>query len=158
MGFILVTFLRGLAQDLPIFITSFFCLWCVFNIYLPKGNKVRKWISLILIEFAEHIILPVVLIFILLIFNNWLAGFFFNLVILLFLFLFLGYFVLKSRTKEEWRNICIISLFVYFFIFLYPVLVIQIQRHTFMNGWWILGLTNFCFFIFYRTKSRLLKE
>lgn len=162
MNYITVTFLRSFLQDLPLLITSFFCLYLVFTIYLPKENKARKWIVLVLIEFTEHIILPIVLIVILLLFNNWLVGFFFNIVILLFIFVFLGYFVLKARTKEAWKNICVIALFVYFFIYVYPLILISVQMSSSISGWWIIGITNLSFLIFfifsYRKQSKLSQE
>lgn len=163
MNYILVVFLRDLLQDLPLLITSFFCLWVAFYIYLPEVKRSRKWVSLIFIEFAEHILLPVSLFIILLLFNNYLAGFFFNLVILTFIFLILGYFILKVRDRESWKRVCIISLFVYGFIYLYPFLLISIQMNSGISGWWIMGITNLLFFIFfifsfYRKRSRLSRE
>ena len=152
MNYILVTFLRSLLQDIPILLTGFICLYLVFTIYLPKDKKARKWISLILIEITEHIILPISLIIILLLFNNWIAGFLFNLVILLFIFVFLGYFVIKARARESWKDVCLISLHVYFFVFCFPLFVIESQIYFSINGYWIMGIMMFIYLLFFLYK------
>lgn len=142
-------FLKYLAEDLPLLITSFICMFCVIQVYLPKTTQKRKWLSLFIIEGFEHLALPVILLITLIFTDSWLSGFLFHIALLSFLFLFLGLIVIKARTREEWFRITAIAGFTYFFVFLYPFILVTLQLYTSITGWWIMGLTLAFFIIFY---------
>ncbi len=143
-----------IVSDLPLLFTFFFCMWCVFGIYLPKRKRIVKWISLISLELFEHLILPLIIIIIFLFTNDWKTFALFQLVLLSFFFVFLGKVVIKAK-GSEWFRIIAITVFAYFFIFIYPSLIIVLQLYIFKfyySGLIILILTNIFFFIFYRMK------
>lgn len=142
-------FLKYLAEDLPLIIVSFICMFLVLQIYLPKTTQKRKWLSLFIIEGFEHIALPVILITTLIFTDSWLSAFIFHAALLSFLFLFLGFIVIKAKTREDWFRITAVAGFTYFFIFLYPFILISIQLYSSINGWVIMGTTILLFIIFY---------
>lgn len=138
-------FLKYLISDLPLIITSFVCMWVVLKIWMPKRTVRRRWLTLILIESFEHLIVPFVLLIILLRFNDVWAGILFHTSILLFCFGFVGFVVIKARRVEEWFRVSIISAFTYFFVFLYPMIVVSLQYYWRFNGIMIIAGTNLIF-------------
>lgn len=154
MGLISV-YLKYLLGDLPVIVTGFICMWFVVNTFLIT-KKSKRWLSLILIEGFEHLIFPILFFFILIIFNNWLAGLLFHIVLNLFLFGFVGLVIVKARTKDDWLRVGIVAVFTYFFVFFYPFLVIQLQRISWFpfGGWEIMILTVIIFFLIYTLRNR----
>lgn len=147
------TLAKYFIADLPVIMTAFFCMWCVINIYLPGLKKSRKWITLLSIELFEHIMVPIILFIILIVFNNGIAALAFNAALILFLFGFLGKVVVKAKGKE-WLSIVAIAGFTYFFVFFYPYLLITLQIYTPVRGWTILLVTALLFFIVYRRSKK----
>lgn len=147
-------FLKYLVEDLPLLITSFICMFIVLQIYLPKTTQKRKLLSLFIIEGFEHLALPVILILTLIFTDSWLSAFFFHAALLSFLFLFLGVYILKARTKEEWFRISAVAAYTYLFVFTYPFIIIYLQLHSPLNGWIIMGTTIFLFWLFYRFRIK----
>jgi len=145
-------------EDLPLLIVSFICMYIILQVYLPKTSSKRKWTTLFIIEGFEHLAVPVILLLTLIFTDSWLSGFFFHLALLSFLFLFLGFIVIKAKTREDWFRITAVAGFTYFFIFLYPFILVTLQLYTSITGWWIMGVTILLFIIFYflfRQKQNL---
>ena len=142
----LTTFLKYFLADLPIIITTFIGMWAVLSIYLPKREKSKKWKSLILIELFEHILVPICLLFIVFYFDSAYAALFFHVSLILFIFGFIGGYLIKVRGWEEWVKMGVIAVFTYFFVFLYPYVIIGLQWFYNFNGWFLLITTN-SFFI-----------
>ena len=149
MGFILTTLLRTLAQDIPLIITGFICMYIVFVVYLPKTGVKQKVGSIFLIEMVEHIILPFLLLITLLFTGSWVSALIFHLILLSFLFLFIGFVIVKAKTKEDWFRITAVAGFAYFFIFVYPFILIYIQLYSNISGWILMEITIFIFFLIY---------
>ena len=142
---VLSTFLKYFIADLPIIITSFIGMYAVLSIYLPKRKHQKTWKALISIELFEHLAVPFLLLLILLYFDSVYAGIFFHLSLLLFIFGFIGYYLIKAKGKEEWMKIGVIAVFTYFFVFLYPYILIGLQWFYDFSGWMILISTNLFF-------------
>lgn len=151
---LLQIFLKYLIADLPLILVSFFSMYFITKIYLKHTTKKRRWSTLILIEGFEHLVIPVILFFILLAFNNLFAGILFNFVLMLFLFGFIGKIVVKAEKEDEWINVLKVGLFTLFFIYIFPYAVILFQVYTDLTGWWILIGTACFFFGFYLYKRK----
>jgi hypothetical protein len=146
--------LKYTAEDWPLIVVGLICMWFVFQIYLPKTKPKRKWISLFIIEGFEHVLLPLILLFELILTDSWVTGLLFHITLLAFLFGFMGYFVIGARDKETWFRIAAIAGFAYFFIFFYPFIIIYIQLNSPISGWWILGVTIALFFGLYSLRRK----
>lgn len=146
--FILSTLGKYLLQDLPVIVVSLISMWCVISIYLPVKKK-RKWFVLFLIEGFEHLVMPMILFFILLQTDSYKSALLFHLAILTFLFGFIGYFVVGASSKKDWLGVFAVAVFTYFFVFIYPFLLIFAQINTPIIGWWWLLGTLIFFIGFY---------
>jgi len=142
---VLSTFLKYFISDLPIILTGFFCMWMVLNIYLPKREKSYKWKTLIYIELFENLVVPLILFFILLYFDSVYAAIFFHTSLILFIFGFIGKILVKAKNKDEWLRIFAIFGFTYFFVFLYPFILRDLQWFYNFNGWFLIISTNLIF-------------
>ena len=152
-------FEKYLMEDLPLIITSFICMFFIFQIYLPKTKAIRKWLSIFIIEGVEHVVLPFVLLIELIFTDSWITAALFHLTLLIFLFGFMGYYVIKARDKETWFRVFAIAGYAYFFIFLYPFVVVSVQLYSpdwfsFFNGWYIMGITILLFFGMYLLRNK----
>jgi len=143
------TLMKFFIADIPVIVTAFICMFCVVNIYLSNVEVKKRWYVLLFIEGFEHLIIPIVLFVILLTTNSYLSALFFHITLLLFLFGYIGFFVTKSRTKKDWVRILTVAVFTYFFVFLYPPLLIIIQLYNPINGWTIMAITILIFITFY---------
>jgi hypothetical protein len=142
-------FWKYLAEDLPLIIVSFICMFLILQVYLPKTSQKRKWSTLFIIEGFEHLALPLILLITLIFTDSWITALLFHISLLSFLFIFLGLVVIKAKTREDWFRITAVAAWTYFFIFLYPFILISIQMYSPINGWWILGTTLALFGLFY---------
>lgn len=151
----ITTLLKYFLEDLPVLITTFISLYCVFKIFLKKPDS-KPLKSLIIYELFEHLVVPWVLFLILIFTNSTITAIAFHTVLLAFIFGYLGKRVYKAQGKE-WMDIFHIAFFIYFFVFAYPRLVIWLQMVTPITGWYILGATNLAFigtFIYSRIKGK----
>ena len=152
----LTTFLKYFLQDLPVIATAFFCMWCVVGIWLPNQTIKRKWITIVAIEGFEHLVLPLILLVILVSTDNGWSWILFHLTLNLFLFGFLGKVVVKAKGRDQWMRVGVIAVFTYFFVFMYPFILITIQLYTPVGGWFILGTTAAIFGALYWFNKRRL--
>ena len=148
MNWILSILVKYLISDLFIIITSFVCMWFVLKIYFPEREK-KRFVTLLLIEGFEHLIMPIVLFFILLFTNSYKSALLFHITIITFLFGFVGLFVLRARSKRDWFKVLAVAGFTYLFIFIYPFMIILTQIYTPLNGFMIMGITIAFFWVFY---------
>jgi hypothetical protein len=137
-------------SDWMLGITSFICLWCVFNIFLPRTQTKRKIISLIVIELFEHILIPIAMIGLLFFTEGAIQGILFHSLMILFIFGFIGGYLVRSKTAQDWFNILIIGFFVYLFVVFYPYILVMIQMSIpWLNGIEIMIITNVLFILSY---------
>jgi len=148
MNYIFETLIKYILADIWLIVTSTICLFVVINIFLKNKDSGRKWITLILFEITEHIIVPILLIIILLFTNSYITGLLFNAVIIAFLFGFIGHIVIGAKGRE-WVNVLIVFLFAYFFIFIYPMILIGLQMRTEWSGSVMMIITILLFLFMY---------
>lgn len=116
---------------------SFVCMYFVCDLFLKteKKKKIKSWL---LIEGFEHLVFPVILVGIVIFTNSKLTAILFHTALILFFYLFIGKIVIKAKSKEDWLRVISVMSFTYFFIFLYPEIMIVIQMNTSIKGYWIL--------------------
>lgn len=163
MGLIYTIIAMEFLQDWPLLLTSFICFLISFRLLFPQTTPGKNILIIIIVELAEHIFVPLLLILILILFNNAMSGILFNLVIVLFMILYLGKIVLKINSRNEFIRLIILAVIFYFFMFFYPPFLIYLQFNylQFHNaGWLIIILTNIVFitaYIIYKIKKKKIK-
>lgn len=147
---LLYVIMETIYADWMMGITSFICLWCVFNILLPKTKTKRKIVTLVIIELFEHLVVPIVMFILLLFTQGFWQGLLFNGLILSFIFGFIGSYLVRAKSAEDWFRMLIVCFFVYLFVVFYPFILVFIQLHIqWITGTEIVLITNGLFIISY---------
>lgn len=157
MNYIIGTLLKYFVSDLPLLLVSSVCLFYVINIFLKEKSRARRWIALILFEATEHLLFPFIAVLSLFIINSYMSGIIFMTIFIIFIFGFIGCFVVKARTFKEWGKVFVVYIFSYFFMFIYPSLLINLQISTNLNGFQIMAATLLLFtgvFVIIKLKQR----
>ena len=150
----LTTLLKYFLEDLPVLVVSFICMYFVVQVFFTKSTTKKKWITLVLIEGFEHLILPILLFFVLIMTNSIMSAILFHIILLIFLFLFVGIVIIKAKTKQDWFRVTSVAVFTYFFVFSYPYILVYIQRYTNISGTIIMLATILIFYILYLLRNK----
>ena len=139
--------LLGVFQDWPIIITAMVCLYCLFKIILPPNTKTVR--TLVYWELIEHIAMPVILLLVILFTNSIVTTIIFQSVLIGFIYYFIGIKALDVRKTKEYVKLLVVGISVYFFVMLYPYIVLWLQIYTSLTGWSIMIATNLAFITYY---------
>ena len=153
--------LKYFLADLPLIATVVLCMYLVFKTYFPEVKGGRVFLFLVLVEVFENFLLPLIFLALFLRFDSVWAAVWMHVILLLYM-VGVGFFLLKARSRMAWFKVFALTAFLYFFLFPYPHVVIQLQRWYGLNGLFILVSTVVVFALFrwlgWKKQKSLLKQ